>query len=410
MNTENTDIYKNTVANSNSLDIGEIKLLDPKKVIELINEKISETGEQEINPDLQNELSQVIALLQRIEYLIQKEIKIQNTKPLIRNPTQKKPHAVELNFLVLSLETATHSLLQKEPNFELSRKLRREVKRIVCRYEFGMLALFINRYHDVKRSEFVPLKVLYGLIASLSLSGGFVLFTLIPFAYFQVVSDKESPTKDAITILEKNIVKIVTGSQDLSEKFSSKQEKSESRVLSESEVMPGAAVVSKVVDSKIGRADLTRAESQLRYLRKMRDEELGIVYVLFQIALVIFAGTLGSIVSILTRIEDFREEKYANDPVIPILVGAFKPIIGASFALFIYAMLNSGLIWILPIHGNKSEPFQTDSTEILNKTNNLIEGNQFFIFAIAFVVGFSERLAKDAIHRIENSVGGDGDD
>ena len=75
------------------------------------------------------------------------------------------------------------------------------------------------------------------------------------------------------------------------------------------------------------------------------------------------------------------------DPVIPFLIGAFKPVIGASFGIFMYALISSGLV-----------PLNT------NPTNATGRKEELFYFAIAFTVGFSERLAKDVIARAETTV------
>jgi hypothetical protein len=100
------------------------------------------------------------------------------------------------------------------------------------------------------------------------------------------------------------------------------------------------------------------------------------------------SGALGSVVSILIRLKEFDVEfREILDPVIPFLIGAFKPIIGASFGVFMYTLISSGLI-----------PLDTNPTEATGRKEEL------FYFAIAFTVGFSERLAKDVIARAETTV------
>ncbi len=102
-----------------------------------------------------------------------------------------------------------------------------------------------------------------------------------------------------------------------------------------------------------------------------------------QVLLVGLAGALGSIVSIMTRIEQFA--KTANvDRTVLLLTGLFKPIVGTSFALFVYSTIQGGII-----------PVTIDS----DKT-------EFFLAAMGFVAGFSERLAADVVTKAEKVVNG----
>lgn len=110
--------------------------------------------------------------------------------------------------------------------------------------------------------------------------------------------------------------------------------------------------------------------------------------IIFRVFVVGASGALGSVVSILIRLKEFDVEfREILDPVIPFLIGAVKPIIGASFGIFMYALISSGLI-----------PLDTNPTDVKGRKEEL------FYFAIAFTVGFSERLAKDVIARAETTV------
>jgi hypothetical protein len=101
------------------------------------------------------------------------------------------------------------------------------------------------------------------------------------------------------------------------------------------------------------------------------------------LALVALAGALGSIVSIMVRINDFSRTKNTDGAVL-FLTGFFKPVVGTSFALFIFAVISSGLI---PVAINP-------------------EKSRFFFAALAFVAGFSERFARDVVLKTEGSVVG----
>ena len=98
------------------------------------------------------------------------------------------------------------------------------------------------------------------------------------------------------------------------------------------------------------------------------------------IILIPLAGALGSVVSILVRIRDFSEMRILNPPAL-FWTGFFKPIIGATFALFVFAAIASSLVSV-----NRSI-------------------NQGFMFlTLGFVAGFSERFAPDLVSRIEGGV------
>jgi hypothetical protein len=110
-------------------------------------------------------------------------------------------------------------------------------------------------------------------------------------------------------------------------------------------------------------------------------EILGInVSMLIGVAL---AGALGSIVSIMVRLHDFASVT-EKDPVVIFFTGFFKPIIGMSFAMFVFACLNAGII---PLSLKVDAP-----------------ASAYFFLALGFVSGFSERFAQDVASRAEKSV------
>ncbi|MDX2229479.1 MAG: hypothetical protein NW220_07565 [Leptolyngbyaceae cyanobacterium bins.349] len=173
--------------------------------------------------------------------------------------------------------------------------------------------------------------------------------------------------------------------------------------------------------------------------------DIGISKTLSQILWVAAAGTLGSIISILIRVIDEFNNKEYQDRLTPFFLGFFKPVIGASFGVLFLAIYNAEFVDIpfvtrtspassvitpqAPIEGNSSSSTvdaresdsgfmnsdqdsgrlnatsQTGLGLILNKNLEVEKERKeaFFLFAIAFVVGFSERLAKDTIGRIDGS-------
>jgi len=111
----------------------------------------------------------------------------------------------------------------------------------------------------------------------------------------------------------------------------------------------------------------------------LSNEFLGLPSDLLAIAAL--AGALGSIVSIMVRIQDFSD-LHEVDPAVLLFTGFFKPVIGASFALFVLACLKSGII-----------PITVQPVS-----------EQYFLVALSFVAGFSERFAKDIASSVERSV------
>ncbi|MEH2455171.1 hypothetical protein [Nostoc sp.] len=122
---------------------------------------------------------------------------------------------------------------------------------------------------------------------------------------------------------------------------------------------------------------------------------------LLQLSLAISAGTLGSIISILIKIEEFQKKKY-SDPLTPFLVGAFKPMIGGEFAVLFLALINSGVLLMIinPNVLKLNQAFPQQSSQ---------DQQRSMVFVIAFVVGFSKRLAKDFIGKAEEIAGGNRD-
>ena len=85
-------------------------------------------------------------------------------------------------------------------------------------------------------------------------------------------------------------------------------------------------------------------------------------------------GWLGSVASIVTRINNFRN--VAN----PLTVGATRPVLGSAFGIFTYLALTSGIV-----------SFANELTP------------QFYL-AVAFVAGFSERFVPDLISQFESET------
>jgi hypothetical protein len=172
------------------------------------------------------------------------------------------------------------------------------------------------------------------------------------------------------------------------------------------------------------------------FLAQLFDSDIS--EILSQMLWVAAAGTLGSIVSILIRVIDQFNGKEYKDRLTPFFLGFFKPVIGATFGVLFLAIYNSEVVSlpfanrvsrtaIITPNNSAGTPAVSSSTTT-NSTNGTTatagngtiakweqseqrESTQerqeiFFLFAIAFVVGFSERLAKDTIGKIDGSPAG----
>lgn len=99
----------------------------------------------------------------------------------------------------------------------------------------------------------------------------------------------------------------------------------------------------------------------------------------WEIPAVVLAGGAGGVLSVLTRLTTLHV-----DPEIgrwhQRIAGATRPLVGAVFGLFLYLALKGGAL--VPL--KKPEPAQAI----------------YFYSALAFVMGFSERLAKDVVTRV----------
>ena len=98
-------------------------------------------------------------------------------------------------------------------------------------------------------------------------------------------------------------------------------------------------------------------------------------------ALLLFSG-LGSIVSVLTRLNSLDLVKEISRPIL-MISGAGRPFVAGAFALVIYMALSSGLISI-----SIQQPGVSPAARYL---------------VIAFLCGFSERFAQDILSRLDAS-------
>lgn len=122
------------------------------------------------------------------------------------------------------------------------------------------------------------------------------------------------------------------------------------------------------------------------------------------IMMIALSGALGSMVSIFIRLQDYRGNDYKGSAT-PILVGFTKPFIGTAFGVFVFALINSNIISFPIIQGATSNFKKSSEVSEVSRAQEALDAKYYFFFAIAFLVGFSERLNRDIVDRAESAVG-----
>lgn len=123
------------------------------------------------------------------------------------------------------------------------------------------------------------------------------------------------------------------------------------------------------------------------------------------IMMIALSGALGSMVSIFIRLQDYRGNNDYKGSVTPILVGFTKPFIGTAFGVFVFALINSNIISFPIIQGVTSNFKKSSEASELARVQEANDAKYYFFFAVAFLVGFSERLNRDIVDRAESAVG-----
>ncbi|MEM6253417.1 MAG: hypothetical protein AAF821_10890 [Cyanobacteria bacterium P01_D01_bin.156] len=104
------------------------------------------------------------------------------------------------------------------------------------------------------------------------------------------------------------------------------------------------------------------------------------------IQLVLAAGGLGSIVSVMLRSRKL-ENRNRSQSVIPFFIGFFKPVVGTAFSLLAVALIESEVVIVSGFN-----PTEADTQ------------SKYLYFAIAFIAGFSEVLVPDFLARTEKTM------
>lgn len=303
---------------------------------------------------VRQELAATLSLLMKVkrvfrkEMLLRKEIlededrdhssKIKSKKNL-KDEKRDRSSKIKSNELVIifeSLELAVQAIACENPNPELSRQLRVDAEMYLTKYEYGYLVrLFVKPFLLVHRSRSVAVKVIGGLVVSSSVIGTITVLSA--------------------TILTSGILE------------------PKPQILQEAKAEPIG-----VQEAKGKPGEISNSLPQLN-----RSE---MTETLFLLLIGASAGSAGSIVSILLRIKDIVtvDDDHRIDPILPIFLGLFKPVIGGAFGIFAVTLLSTKII----------------SIGIISSSG----ARECLFFSIAFAVGFSERLAADVIKRAEDLV------
>jgi hypothetical protein len=383
------DFYKNNLNN----------FADPNKQEELVS-----AGK---------EISQIIILFNRLQKLINRNAPQKiwwDEIPRILIPDNRNTIQRELTELSKALIFAIEALRESSSNINIAQAIRFDVEQIVCKYEHPITGFIINPFLSVHRSPSTTTKVIFGLISAVFIYGGITSSSIAGLWMFSEIINyynnnnyniNKNFLQSEIKEIQKYTDNRVEEIQNQSENTNSASANDVSKLKTTKEEIKELNIISQK-NAEFKSTELTILNSNLAELNAQYSKRQSVNQkyneFLLQLSLAISAGTLGSIISILIRIEEFQKKKY-SEPLTPFLVGAFKPMIGGAFAVLFLALINSGLISM----------FINPNIFKLNPTTNQ-ESSQdqqrSLIFVIAFVVGFSERLAKDFIGKAEEIASG----
>ncbi|WP_193193356.1 hypothetical protein [Nostoc sp. MG11] len=297
------------------------------QLLEEIQNKLQQVELQNLKENIQEEIASQISLLQRFgEYIL----KVQNSKP------KSIAECITLQSKLKSAKVALYFLLMmKQEKIVLAKNIRHDIEYFINSKTF--LGLIKNFFKQAVREWSAPTKILLGLAMAMP------IYSIVIGVFMITVAVTTLTQIDSLTEALKN-----------------------------SNTVPKS---SNVIDEK---AKVKPSQIQLFFERSTLVMVAG------------FAGTFGSIISILIRLKKYQDSDYKGSAA-PILVGFAKPLIGTAFGILVFTIINSNIISTIQVPKSSEEPRNTDI-------------KYYFFFSIAFVVGFSERLADDIIQRAEGVV------
>ncbi|MCC5610497.1 hypothetical protein LC612_28045 [Nostoc sp. CHAB 5834] len=306
-----------------------------------------------LNNKTQMEIVKQLAILQRIEIFI-----LKNKGKKIKNTFEF--YSLESKFYCI--KNTLYIILENEKYIEIAKELRHEIEYFLNTRQFFLgLGSIKNFFKRSIRDFLTPTKVLVGLAMVIPVYSIGIPLVLTGATALTI-------TPDIITFSVYRIMRIATGQA------------------------PSEEVLKKTEDKIIAKLSSS----------SLFDNSSLII-------MVAFAGAFGSIVSIFIRLDQYKDPdsgdsaapianyKGSAAPIAdyrgsaaPIIVGFAKPLIGTAFGILIFAIINSNII-SFPIFQGKGSDQNSDA-------------KYFFFFTLAFLVGFSERLANDIVRKAEGTL------
>lgn len=250
-------------------------------------------------------------------------------KLLAQHSNRQTERKAELEAIVLNINVAIDAL-QNNSSKILAIKVRQEAEYALRRLENPTYAFFANSYQKLLNSTKVATRVLVGLLIALPVN-------LCLASY--IISSLDTVEAELTQL------KIVSNSEEA-----------------------------------------RKIDAPVIYVADFRQDYTLII-------LSFICGSIGSIISIFSRIDEYTkqdsDQRYQHSQL-PIFIGLFKPIIGGTFGILTYTIISSGMVPMISLENGESRT----RTDIQWLT----------IISVTFVAGFSERFAKDIVASAENQL------
>lgn len=294
--------------------------------IDELTEKLREISVAEVvlEPEMQQEIVNLLGVTAKLK-----------SELSVAQLSNNKKKDAQLEAMIPNVKVAVHAI-QKNSNKILVKGLRRDIEYSIRKIDYPLLSPCFEAFKSFLYRAETHTKVCFGLFVALPIH----LLAPVTLAYLLAIANFHLQPLFAENVQQQSIPQSSLGSQQV-----------------------GSDTIARISEYDFEEA------SALLILSAM-------------------AGATGSVVSIMLRLDQYRNPKY-KETLLPVFVGAFKPAIGAFLGIFVFALISSTL---LPITISK------DETKPINRW--------LAFLAISFVVGFSERLANDVVSKAEQIVPG----
>lgn len=368
-----------------------------QKTEKLINSIKVRLTQSDLDEEIQKELAELLNLLPQLRgidnpYLIDlADVAISNLLAEKDDATiQHKKTPGDVSTGLWKRISSLSKPKSNHHNLQLVRKIHRELEGEVTCYRSPFFAIF-----KVSGTQYT--KLISGLIWFVI---AFVLFPYYSISLIVAVQSgiesysERTELQEKISQLEDEQIKLKTENQRLKQEMQGMESK-----IAASETPSASALVipsslgnrletsgeiaanpSPSVSTPNNSSQETENTDNLTASEQAEEEPELIILVL----LVTVAGALGSAISVIVRYEDLIARKRI-EPLSLFFTGFFKPVVGMSFAIFLVATLESGII----------------SIGVVEETKKV-----YLYVALAFVAGFSERLVQDILIKTEQRITG----